>query len=69
MEIEGLINSAARGDVLSYADKIISLSKRGHTSGLDFSTGATFALCMIANNIKGHSRNGNLVKLASSALK
>ncbi len=51
MEIQALINSAAQGDVLSYADKIRSLSKRGHTSGLDFSTGATFALCMAANSI------------------
>jgi hypothetical protein len=70
VEIEGLINSAARGDVLSYADKIRSLSKRGHTSGLDYSTGATFALCMAAGSIiKGRSRSANLVKLASSALK
>lgn len=42
---------AAKGDALSYADKVRSLSKRGHTSGLDFSTGATFALCMAANSI------------------
>ena len=51
IEIQELINSAAKGDALSYADKVRSLSNRGHTSGLDFSTGATFALCMAADSI------------------
>lgn len=70
IEIQGLISSAARGDVLLYADKVRSLSKRGHTSGLDFSTGVTFALCMAADSIiKDRSRNGNAGKLVSLALK
>jgi hypothetical protein len=64
MEIEKLINSAAHGDVLLYGENIRSLSKRGHTSGLDFSTGATFALYLTANSIKGYSEE-NLVNLRS----
>lgn len=69
IEIQELINSAAQGDVLSYVNKVRSLSKRGHTSGLDFSTGSTFALCMAAYSfIKDHSRKRNLCKLVSLAL-
>jgi hypothetical protein len=67
LEIQELINSAAQGSVLLYVDKIKSLSKRGHTSGLDFCTGATFALCLAADSIiKDHSQNRNLSKLVST---
>jgi hypothetical protein len=70
LEIQELINSAVQGDVLSYAGKVRSLSNRGHTSGLDFATGTTFALRIAADSIiKDHSRNGSLGKLVSLALK
>lgn len=51
IEIQELINSAAKGDAFSYANQLRSLSSRGHTSGLDFATGATFALNIAADSI------------------
>jgi hypothetical protein len=69
VQIQELINSAAKGDILLYADRIRTLSKRGHTSGLDFSTGSTFAMLMTADSvIKDHLRNRNLCELVSLAL-
>lgn len=50
-QIQGLLNSAFQGDVSSYIDEIRSLSTRGHTSGLDFSAGATFALYIGADSV------------------
>lgn len=43
-EIQNLINCIATGDILSYAYATRQLSKKGHTSGLDFVTGATVAV-------------------------
>jgi hypothetical protein len=67
-QIQGLLNSASQGDVLSYIDEVSSLSMRGHTSGLDFSTGATFALYIGADSIV-HSQDTDLRSLVSMALK
>ena len=64
IEVQQLIDPAASGDVLSYADKVRSLSKRGHTSGIDFATGATFALYMAADSIIINGNTGKLVLLA-----
>src|SRR5919112_2849211 len=41
IEVQDLINSIAKGDVLQYIDSIKLIAKRGHTSGIDFATGAT----------------------------
>ena len=60
IQIQEFLNSAAQGNILSYVDKIRSLSKRGHTSGLDFLTGATFALYMAANSIHRRETCGSL---------
>jgi hypothetical protein len=64
MEVETLINSAACADIISYVNTIGALSQRGHTSGLDLSTGATLALCMVANSLKSHMRPRKLVPRA-----
>jgi hypothetical protein len=51
IEVQGLINSIATGDVLHYADSIRRIAKRGHTSGIDFATGATIAVYLAINGI------------------
>jgi hypothetical protein len=43
-EVQDLINSVAKGDVLHYADLMRRIARRGHTSGIDFVTGATIAI-------------------------
>lgn len=43
-EVQNLVNSIAKGDVLRYTRLIRQIAKRGHTSGIDFVTGATVAI-------------------------
>jgi hypothetical protein len=52
VEIQDLINSIARGDVLQYIDLVRLIAKRGHTSGIDFATGATVGLYLAIDSIK-----------------
>src|SRR5215208_6154100 len=52
IEIQDLINSIARGDVLQYIDSVRSIAKRGHTSGIDFATGATVGLYLAIDSLK-----------------
>jgi hypothetical protein len=51
IEVQDLINSVAEGDVLHYADSIRRIAKRGHTSGIDFVTGATIAIYLAIDGI------------------
>ncbi|HEX9677480.1 DUF2877 domain-containing protein [Nitrososphaera sp.] len=48
-----MINSVARGSVDDYIICIGLIGKRGHTSGIDFATGATVALYTIADRVCG----------------
>ena len=52
IEIQDLINSIARGDAAQYIDSIRLIAKRGHTSGIDFATGATGALYLAIDSLK-----------------
>jgi hypothetical protein len=52
IEIQDLINSIARGDVLQYIDSVRLIAKRGHTSGIDFATGATVGLYLAIDSLK-----------------
>jgi Protein of unknown function (DUF2877) len=52
-EIQELINSIARGTVLRYVDSIRLIARRGHTSGIDFATGATVGLYLAIDSLKG----------------
>jgi hypothetical protein len=52
IEVQDLINSIARGDVLQYIDSIRLIAKRGHTSGIDFATGATVGLYLAIDSLK-----------------
>jgi len=51
IEVQESINSIAEGDVLHYVDSIRQISKRGHTSGIDFMTGATIAIYLVLDGI------------------
>jgi hypothetical protein len=51
VEAQDLINSIAGGDVLHYADSVRRIAKRGHTSGIDFATGATIAVYLAIDGI------------------
>src|SRR5215217_2132320 len=52
IEVQDLINSVAKGDVLQYIDSVRLISKRGHTSGIDFGTGATVGLYLAIDSLK-----------------
>ena len=52
IEIQDLINSIARGDVAQYIDSVRLIAKRGHTSGIDFATGATIGLYLAIDSLK-----------------
>lgn len=51
-EIQNLMHSVARGDVLQYIDSVRLIAKRGHTSGIDFATGATVGLYLAIDSLK-----------------
>jgi Protein of unknown function (DUF2877) len=52
IEVQDLINSIAKGDVLQYIDTVRLIAKRGHTSGIDFATGATVGLYLAIDSLK-----------------
>jgi hypothetical protein len=52
IEVQDLINSIAKGDVLQYTDSVRLIAKRGHTSGIDFATGATVGLYLAMDSLK-----------------
>lgn len=52
IEVQDLINSIAKGDVMQYIDSIKLIAKRGHTSGIDFATGATVGLYFTIDSLK-----------------
>ena len=52
IEVQDLINSIAKGDVMQYIDSIKLIAKRGHTSGIDFATGATVGLYLAIDSLK-----------------
>ena len=51
IEIQDLINSIARGNVSQYIDSVRLIAKRGHTSGIDFVTGATVGLYLAIDSL------------------
>jgi hypothetical protein len=51
-EVQDFINSIAKGDVLQYIDSVKLIAKRGHTSGIDFATGATVGLYLAIDSLK-----------------
>jgi hypothetical protein len=52
IEVQDLINSIAKGNVLQYVDSVRWIAKRGHTSGIDFATGATVGLYLAIDSLK-----------------
>jgi hypothetical protein len=52
IEVQALINSIAKGDVMQYIDSIKLIAQRGHTSGIDFATGATVGLYFAIDSLK-----------------
>jgi Protein of unknown function (DUF2877) len=52
IEVQDLINSIAKGNVLKYIDSVRLIAKRGHTSGIDFATGATVGLYLAIDSLK-----------------
>jgi len=52
IEVQDLINSIAKGDVMQYIDSIKLIAKRGHTSGIDFATGTTVGLYFAIDRLK-----------------
>jgi hypothetical protein len=52
IEVQDLINSVAKGDVLQYIDSVRLIARRGHTSGIDFATGATVGLYLAIDRLK-----------------
>lgn len=50
-EVQNMINCIANGDLLGYEDLVTQIAKRGHTSGLDFATGAMVALYVVMDTI------------------
>lgn len=61
-EIQGMVNSLALGRADEYSKKMIPLSSRGHTSGIDLVTGMTCALYTLIDRKFGTS---SLLKLNS----
>ena len=58
IEVQDLINSIAKGDVLRYMDSVRLIAKRGHTSGIDFATGATVGLYFAIDSLKHKWKSG-----------
>ena len=58
IEVQDLINSIAKGDVIQYIDSIKLIAKRGHTSGIDFATGATVGLYFVIDSLKHKWKSG-----------
>ena len=54
-QAQAMINCLARNNVDAYVEAIELISKRGHTSGLDFATGMTLALFTIADRQRSTS--------------
>lgn len=54
-EIQGMINSVARGTAKEYLKNMGPISHRGHTSGIDLATGITCALYTIIDRKFGTS--------------
>jgi hypothetical protein len=50
-EVQELMNAIANGDVSRYSDLARWISKRGHTSGVDFVTGTTTAIYLLIHRI------------------
>ena len=50
-QVQHMINSVARNQIDDYVRSIELISKRGHTSGVDFVTGMTFALYTITDRL------------------
>jgi Protein of unknown function (DUF2877) len=51
IQIQELINSIAKGSVLRYVDSLALIARRGHTSGIDFATGATVGLYVAIDSL------------------
>jgi hypothetical protein len=58
IEVQDLINSIAKGDVLRYMDSVRLIAKRGHTSGIDFATGATVGLYLAIDSLRHKWKSG-----------
>lgn len=50
-QAQEMVNSIAHKDVDAYIQTIALISKRGHTSGIDFATGMTIALFTVADRV------------------
>lgn len=61
-QAQAMINCVAHNNVDAYIEAIKLMSKRGHTSGLDFATGMTLALFTIADRQCGTSVLENIAR-------
>lgn len=50
-QAQSMVNSVANGDIDGYIQCIKVISRRGHTSGIDFATGTAVGLCAAADRI------------------
>lgn len=59
-QAQSMLNSVAGGRVDDYVRDIEVIGKRGHTSGIDFATGATFGLYTVADGVCGTKSLGDI---------
>lgn len=59
-QAQAMLNSAAVGNVADYALYLETIGRRGHTSGMDFATGATVGLCAVADWVFGMGALGRI---------
>jgi hypothetical protein len=52
-QVQRAVNSVAGGDIAGYISCIELVGKRGHTSGIDFATGATIGVCATVDRAFG----------------
>lgn len=63
-QAQSMVNSVAAGDVEGYIRCIKQMGKKGHTSGLDFATGASVGLCAAADRLCGTEALDGIAGLA-----
>ncbi|AIC15848.1 oxamate carbamoyltransferase subunit AllH family protein [Nitrososphaera viennensis] len=59
-QAQSMLNSVAGGRADDYVRCIEVIGKRGHTSGIDFATGATFGLYTVADSVCGTRSLGDI---------
>jgi uncharacterized protein DUF2877 len=66
-QVQQMINCVAQNDVDAYIQAVRLISKRGHTSGLDFATGMTIALFTTADRVFKTSVLKSIVQVLDSS--